>query len=730
MPSATWTAASAQPSMTATLGVLGGERARDPLRRCPGPRRSRSPADRPAGSMTRVAGPTGRVRQGGRVASLGRNRGDGVRHCRSPRGCALRRIPACGASNPRTREVSVRIVARRMSYPPPATVGRMTTQQEVALLRLAAQWLAGPRAASPADAVRRLAALQGQDFPGARHLGRPADGGPARKDVEAALDDGEIVRSWPMRGTLHLLAADDLRWMLELLGTPGAGRRWPRRRAQLDLDRGRRRAARASSSSRRSPGGRRMRRADLLAAIDDGGVATTGQRGYHLLWLPGADRHALPRARPTAPASSCSCCSTSGCRAPRRLGRDEALGELAAALLPRPRPGDGARPGAVGRHARCATPGPGWPSPGPELAALEVDGVEHLLDPATPDRLAGLPREAAGLFLLPGFDEFVLGYARPERRSSHPRVRRAHRARAATACSGRPSSATAGSSAPGSGPAAGRSGGDRDAVHLVPRRRSTRDPRLRCPAPVVGTGRRAGRLRRRAARTSCPRRRRTPPAPASAASACRAGRGCPTRPAGCRRPPRSGGSAANQTPPMSTPRTPQWVYRSNGYATPTSECRRHADCPAASVRAVRTGPGRSRRAGVAGPRPASARPPTRRTAAADAAPAGRRSRTTSHSDPVTTAAAAAATRPAPRHRRRPTGGALRRRAGRSVASGAVDQLGVGPQRVAQPLVPGHRTRRSPSCFCRDARPREALDFTVPRAMPRAAAISASLSSDQ
>jgi hypothetical protein len=46
-----------------------------------------------------------------------------------------------------------------------------------------------------------------------------------------------------------------------------------------------------------------------------------------------------------------------------------------------------------------------------QLTALDVDGVEHLLDPATPDLLAACRREAGAVFLLPGFDELVLGYA-------------------------------------------------------------------------------------------------------------------------------------------------------------------------------------------------------------------------------------------------------------------------------------------------------------------------------
>src|SRR4051794_9384725 len=157
----------------------------------------------------------------------------------------------------------------------------MTTQQEVALLRLAAQWLAGPGAASPADAVRRLGAVQAQDFPGAVTSVALRTTVRRRKDVEVALDDGEIVRTWPMRGTLHLLAAADLRWMLELLASralTALTARW----AQLGLTEPDAERARELVTAALAGGGR-MRRADLLTAIDDGGVATTGQRGYHLL---------------------------------------------------------------------------------------------------------------------------------------------------------------------------------------------------------------------------------------------------------------------------------------------------------------------------------------------------------------------------------------------------------------------------------------------------------------
>jgi hypothetical protein len=280
------------------------------------------------------------------------------------------------------------------------------TVQEVSLLRLAAQWVAGPGAAGPADVVRRLGAVQGQDFPGAVTSVALRTAVRRRKDVEAALDDGEIVRSWPMRGTLHLLAADDLHWMLDLLAgrtLAGLTARW----AQLGLEESDAERARDIVTAALA-GGRRMRRADVLAAIEDGGVATTGQRGYHLLAYL-ARTGTLCLGPTDGAGEQLFVLLDDWVRAPRRMPREEALAELARRFFLGHGPAtvhDLARwAGIPLRNARA-----GSAAARPDLAVLEVDGVEHLLDPSTADRLADCREEAGGLILLPGFDEFVLGY--------------------------------------------------------------------------------------------------------------------------------------------------------------------------------------------------------------------------------------------------------------------------------------------------------------------------------
>ena len=201
----------------------------------------------------------------------------------------------------------------------------MGDPHELALLRLVAQRLAGPPLPDAAAAVRWLGAVQAQDYPGALTSVALRTAGGTRAAVEAALDSGAVVRSWPMRSTLHLVAAEDLGWFLEFCGSrtlPGAAKR----RAtvgltEADCERAREVAVAALA------GGGRLRRAELLRAFDEGGVPTTGQRGYHLLWYL-AQTGTLCLG-PTAEGEQLFVLSEEWIRQPRRLDREEAFAELA-----------------------------------------------------------------------------------------------------------------------------------------------------------------------------------------------------------------------------------------------------------------------------------------------------------------------------------------------------------------------------------------------------------------
>lgn len=106
----------------------------------------------------------------------------------------------------------------------------MPTIRQIAAERFARHGLADRPCATPVAAAAITTALQAQDNLAAR-LGIRARG-PAvtDADVQRAIDvDRTIVRTWLMRGTIHLVAADDLRWLVGVIGPSIVGKyrtRW------------------------------------------------------------------------------------------------------------------------------------------------------------------------------------------------------------------------------------------------------------------------------------------------------------------------------------------------------------------------------------------------------------------------------------------------------------------------------------------------------------------------
>ena len=137
---------------------------------------------------------------------------------------------------------------------------------------------------TPADIVRWLGAVQAQDYRGALWGVGLRVPGVVERDVEMALADRAIVRTWPMRGTLHFVAPDDVRWMLELLA-PRVIARSAGRYRQLELDEAT--LARCRTVVERAlGGGKQLSRPAIYEVLDAAGVPTGDQRGLHILgWL-------------------------------------------------------------------------------------------------------------------------------------------------------------------------------------------------------------------------------------------------------------------------------------------------------------------------------------------------------------------------------------------------------------------------------------------------------------
>ncbi|MDR3574293.1 MAG: winged helix DNA-binding domain-containing protein [Anaerolineaceae bacterium] len=108
---------------------------------------------------------------------------------------------------------------------------------QVLYLRMRSQRLASAQpAGSPVQVVKALCGLQAQALPAAELGVSLRSSGLTLAEVEQArLQEHSMIWTWGMRGTLHLMAASDLAWLLPMVGPVFlAGDR--RRSQQLGLD--------------------------------------------------------------------------------------------------------------------------------------------------------------------------------------------------------------------------------------------------------------------------------------------------------------------------------------------------------------------------------------------------------------------------------------------------------------------------------------------------------------
>ena len=157
----------------------------------------------------------------------------------------------------------------------------MTTTSIIARYRLYNQHIIHNTVKEPYDIVRRMGAIQAQDYLAALWaIGLRVEGA-NETAIEQAIAERSIVRTWPMRGTLHFVAAADIRWILDLLG-PRMIARAAGRYLQLGLD---------EDTFARSrdlfvialQGNRQLTRAAMYQVLENANISTAGQRGIHIL---------------------------------------------------------------------------------------------------------------------------------------------------------------------------------------------------------------------------------------------------------------------------------------------------------------------------------------------------------------------------------------------------------------------------------------------------------------
>jgi hypothetical protein len=268
-------------------------------------------------------------------------------------------------------------------------------------LRLIAQGIARPTATSPASVVARLGAVQTQDYPGALWSIGLRTQRATRADVEQAVIDRAIVRTWPMRGTLHFVPAADAAWMLRLLAP-----RVLRSRASVyryhALDDPTLRKVRIviERALGREPV---MRRRALFEELDAAGVATAGQRGIHILQR--LSMELMLCHGPHAGTEPTFTLFDDWIRSSRMPSRDEALQLLAERYFSSHGPAS-LRDFANWSGLTMADATTALLLAKPVLVRLEAESGEMWMSNTLDD--TDVPASRA--HLLPGFDEYLLGY--------------------------------------------------------------------------------------------------------------------------------------------------------------------------------------------------------------------------------------------------------------------------------------------------------------------------------
>ncbi|HEX6982983.1 MAG TPA: winged helix DNA-binding domain-containing protein [Balneolaceae bacterium] len=152
---------------------------------------------------------------------------------------------------------------------------------DVTKLRLFTQQIAGSEFKNPANLVHWMGAMQAQNYSMAKWAVGVRLPNSTDKIVEAAVDEGEIIRTHLLRPTWHLVAASDIHWMLELTA-PRIKASMKSRHEQLGLT-----PSLISKSNKLLEevlrGGNHLTRGELKAEFKKINIETDNNRISHLL---------------------------------------------------------------------------------------------------------------------------------------------------------------------------------------------------------------------------------------------------------------------------------------------------------------------------------------------------------------------------------------------------------------------------------------------------------------
>ena len=246
-----------------------------------------------------------------------------------------------------------------------------------------------------------LGAMQAQDYLGtlwAIGLRLPAA---TEAEIERAIADRTIIRTWPLRSTLHFVAAADVHWFLELLGPRIISTaNFLNERLGLDaaeLSRIRKTLVKALQGSQQ------LTRGEVYTTLERAKISIEGHRGRHILWRMGVERVICFGTRRGKQVTFTLL--DEWVPPARKLDRDAALAELIVRYF------NGHGPAKLDDFVwwsglKVSDAKAGLAMVSSQLESLTVNDQLYWMQPGRP--LLG--KRTPIVNLLPGFDEYLLGY--------------------------------------------------------------------------------------------------------------------------------------------------------------------------------------------------------------------------------------------------------------------------------------------------------------------------------
>jgi Winged helix DNA-binding domain len=276
------------------------------------------------------------------------------------------------------------------------------TNTDIVWQRLVNQRIDGEKFERPEEVVRWLGAIQAQDYRQALWAIGLRLKFATVVDIEQAIFDGKIVRTWPMRGTLHFVPPEDAKWMLKLSASRMLAKDG-RRLRQLGLDEEIIERCKELFYDALK-GSKRLSRPEMMKLLEEAGISTENQRGYHILWY--VSQSGLICLGPMQDKQQTFVLLDEWVPDSRDLSREGSLVELAKRYFASHGPAtvhDFAWwAGLTVTDARS-----GLEEAKPELISEKIDGKEYWTTSEAPGPVA---YDESGVDLLPAFDEYLLGY--------------------------------------------------------------------------------------------------------------------------------------------------------------------------------------------------------------------------------------------------------------------------------------------------------------------------------